>query len=286
MRAGDAPARRGRVKVRKSEGRSSRRDESAHGQDADGNGSNSRGEVSLLRPLKAAETVARTIVGEIQSQRLPPGAGLPSEAAMLEKYGVSRESLREGLRLLEVQGMITIRRGPGGGPFVGSVDAAHLGRVSALFYNMAGATYEELLESWVWAEAELAERAARNPDAELRAARMEPFLHEHDHTPDGLGSYLERHAGFHHAVAGLAGNRVLALSLQTYGQIVAHHVAVLADPRLLRDVLVDDHLHIAKAVMLGRPRQARDLMGSHLRGVAAYCRDRLGIPLDSPVEWL
>ncbi|WP_245545844.1 FadR/GntR family transcriptional regulator [Nocardia higoensis] len=278
----------GNVKVREAEGQrtpggaaTSRKAVKERGP-ANANG----GEVSLLRPLKAAESVARTIVGEIQSRRLAPGASLPSEAAMLEKYGVSRESLREGLRLLEVQGMITIRRGPGGGPIVGSVDAAHLGRVSALFYNMDGATYEELLESWVWAEGELAERAARYPDAKLRAARMEPFLHEHDDTPEGLGTYLERHAGFHGSVAGLASNRVLALSLQTYGQIVAHHVAVLADPRQLRDVLVDDHRHIAKAIALGRPRQARELMTAHLRGVVEYCRERLTVPLDSPIEWL
>jgi len=280
----------GKVKTRDTEGRPARGGKGGPGASRNvvnecGTGPNG-GEVSLLRPLKAAESVARTIVGEIQSKQLPPGASLPSEAAMLEKYGVSRESLREGLRLLEVQGMITIRRGPGGGPIVGSVDAAHLGRVSALFYNMDGASYEELLDAWVWAEAELAERAARYPDAKIRAARMEPFQHEHDDTPEGLGTYLERHAGFHHAVAGLAGNRVLALSLQTYGRIVAHHVAVLADPRQLRDVLVDDHLHIAKAITLGRPRQARELMTTHLGGVVEYCRARLTVPLDSPVEWL
>jgi GntR family transcriptional repressor for pyruvate dehydrogenase complex len=246
----------------------------------------SRGEVSVLGPLKAAEIVARAIVGDIQSNGLAPGACLPSEAAMLEQYGVSRESLREGLRLLEVQGMITIRRGPGGGPIVGAVDAAHLGRVSALFYNMAGATYEELFEAWVWAESELAERAARNPDGGLRAARMESFLCEHDGGEETLGSYLEEHAGFHRAVADLAGNRVLALSLQTYGQIVTHHVAVLDDPRKLRGVLTDDHLHIAKAVSSGRPRRARELMEMHLRGVVDYCRSRLAVPLDAPIEWL
>lgn len=254
--------------------------------DVNGSRSAARGEVSLLRPLKAAETVARTIVGEIQSKSLPPGTSLPSEATMLEQYGVSRESLREGLRLLEVQGMITIRRGPGGGPIVGSVDAAHLGRVSALFYNMAGATYEELFDAWVWAETELAERAARNPDGALRATRMEPFLQQHEHSEERLGPYLEEHAGFHHAVATLAGNRVLSLSLETYGQIVTHHVAVLDDPRKLRAVLTDDHQHIAKAVVAGRCRRARELMENHLRGVVDYCRSRLAVPLNSPVEWL
>lgn len=252
-------------------------------------GSEVRGgrEVSLLRPLKAAEVVARSIVGDIQSDGLAPGANLPGEAAMLEKYGVSRESLREGLRLLEVQGMITIRRGPGGGPVVGEVDSAHLGRVSALFYNMSGATYRELFDAWIWAEGELADRAARNSDPVLRSNAMKPFIEDDEHVEhDDLHAYLEAHAGFHRAVARLAGNRVLALSLESYGQIVAHHVAVTDDPRQLGEVLFDDHLNIAKAVGAGHSRRARELMEEHLRGVAAYCRERLGSSLESQVEWL
>ena len=102
---------------------------------------------------------------DIVTAGLQTGDGLPPEAAMLEHYKVSRESLREGLRLLEVQGLISIRRGPGGGPMVGTVDPANLGRVSTLFYHLAGATYRELFEAWVLAESMLAERAARNPDA-------------------------------------------------------------------------------------------------------------------------
>src|SRR4051812_18011504 len=75
----------------------------------------------VMRPLKTSEIVARDVVRDISNGGLQPGDGLPSESAMLEQYGVSRESLREGLRLLEVQGLIRIRRGPGGGPIVGTI---------------------------------------------------------------------------------------------------------------------------------------------------------------------
>ncbi len=79
-----------------------------------------------VRPLKTSERVARDIVHDIAVQRLQPGDALPAEADMIGQYGVSRESLREALRLLEVQGLIAIRRGPGGGPTVGTVDPANL----------------------------------------------------------------------------------------------------------------------------------------------------------------
>src|SRR4051795_5443988 len=123
---------------------------------------------TLLRPLKTSETVARDIVQQIVSAGLGDGDSLPSEARMLEQYSVSRESLREGLRLLETQGLITIRRGPGGGPLVGTADATNLGRVSTLYFHMARASYAELFDAWIIAESLIAEYAARNPDAQLR----------------------------------------------------------------------------------------------------------------------
>ena len=96
---------------------------------------------------------------------------------MLQQYGVSRETLREALRLLEVQGLISIRRGPGGGPIVGTVDPANLGRTSTLYYHLAGATYAELFEAWIVCDRMLAELAATNPDRAAVRAAMAPFLH-------------------------------------------------------------------------------------------------------------
>ncbi len=89
---------------------------------------------------KTAETVARRVVQTIVSGGLTAGDKLPREAEMVEHCGVGRETLREALRLLETQGLITLRRGPGGGPVVASADAVNLGRISTLYYQMTGAT--------------------------------------------------------------------------------------------------------------------------------------------------
>jgi GntR family transcriptional regulator, transcriptional repressor for pyruvate dehydrogenase complex len=60
---------------------------------------------------KAAETVARRVVETIVQQGLTAGDRLPREAEMVEEFGVSRETLREALRLLEAQRLIALRRG-------------------------------------------------------------------------------------------------------------------------------------------------------------------------------
>ena len=240
----------------------------------------------LTRALKTSETVARDVVRDIIRQGLQPGDGLPSEALMLEQYKVSRESLREGLRLLEVQGLVSIRRGPGGGPIVGTVDPANLGRVATLYYQMAGATYRELFEAWVVAESMLAERAARNPDTAARLDAMTPYLADGAHVPpDEVEEFMRIHVAFHGRVASLAKNRVLELTLQTMGQIVTHHVAVTDDPRALANVIEDDHRRLAVAIAAGYGNQARSIMEEHIRSVARFNEDHLGAMADEYIEW-
>jgi GntR family transcriptional repressor for pyruvate dehydrogenase complex len=257
-----------------------------------GNGGHSRVSIEIatsdavLRPLKTSESVARDIVHDIIEQGLTTGDSLPPEVAMLEHYGVSRESLREGLRLLEVQGLITIRRGPGGGPVVGTVDPANLGRMSTLFFYMAGATYSELFEAWVISESVLAELAARNPDAKAREAAMAPCLQHQTRAPDRLDQFLQQHTQFHGAIGSLANNRVLELSMRVYGQIVSHHVAVANDPRRLSDRIADDHVAIAEAIIAGHHKRARELMVQHIRNVEQFNREQMGEKVNDFIEWL
>ena len=242
---------------------------------------------AVTRPLKTSESVARDIVHDIVSGGLRTGDRLAPEAVMLDEYGVSRESLREGLRLLEVQGLISIRRGPGGGPIVGRVDPANFGRISTLFYHLAGGTYAELFEAWVVTEATLAERAARNEDRGLVRAAMVPYLelstaHAESCT---VAEFVFAHTHFHAVVASLAGNRVLQLMLQTIGQIVTHHVAVNADPRDAEADIDRDHVEVARAIAAGRPAKARSRMEEHILHVSDFYKGEIGAQMDEFIEW-
>ena len=242
---------------------------------------------AIFRPLKAAESVARDIAHDIIDQGLATGDPLPNEASMIEHYRVSRESLREGLRLLETQGLITIRRGPGGGPLVGSVDPANLGRVSSLYFHMAGATYAELFDAWLMAETLIAEHAARNPDAAKRRQLMEPYLGEHvGDDPTELDEFFAMHSAFHVRLGILMDNRVLELTMRSYGTIVSHHTVRVDDPRRLGDVLVDDHRSIAKAVAAGHATKARTEMQRHIENVIDDIRAHMGDKVHDYVEWL
>ena len=184
------------------------------------------------RTLKTSETVAHDIVADIVGRDLQPGDRLPLEATMQATYRVSRASLREALRLLEVQGLISIKPGPGGGPVVGTVDARYLARTSALYYNLGGSSYREVFDVQLLLEPLAAEAAARNPDRELVAAVLAPLLAA-QHPLDGPAWYQSAFE-FHHAVYLLGGNRVQNLITQSVAHIVADHVLAIVDVMPIR----------------------------------------------------
>lgn len=59
------------------------------------------------------ERIAHELAGEIRSKRLPPFARLPSEAALMERFGVSRVTVRQALRKLAAAGLVLSRQGKG-----------------------------------------------------------------------------------------------------------------------------------------------------------------------------
>jgi DNA-binding FadR family transcriptional regulator len=239
---------------------------------------------NVTRPLKTSENVARDIVDDIVKRGLHTGDRLLSEAAMLVEYDVSRESLREALRLLEVQGLIRLRRGPGGGPEVGHLDPANLGRTSTLFYHLAGGTYEELFEAWELCESLLAARAARNADREAVREAMEPFFDE-PHDEDGMAAFVSTAINFHAVVASLAENRVLEMMLQTIGMIVTHHVVVNAEPRDTREEVTHGHAEVARAIAAGHTNKARELMGQHIAHIALHYSEQMGDRMGDYIDW-
>ena len=83
---------------------------------------------------------------------------------MLERFQVGRASIREGLRLLEAYGVITIKPGHKGGPIVRDPDAIDLARTLSLFFRMVNASYRDLNEARLIIEPVMARQAAEKQD--------------------------------------------------------------------------------------------------------------------------
>ncbi|MGO1236570.1 FadR/GntR family transcriptional regulator, partial [Microbacterium gubbeenense] len=100
-----------------------------------------------LRPQKTALLVAQQIVADIQQRGNVAGDRLPPEKVMLEQYQIGRGTLRESLRFLELQGMITLKPGPGGGPVVEQANGTGLATSLTLLLQFENAPYRDIVEA-------------------------------------------------------------------------------------------------------------------------------------------
>jgi DNA-binding FadR family transcriptional regulator len=213
------------------------------------------------RAVKTSEAVMMLLVRDMVARGLRSGDRLPTEAEMMREYGVSRASLREAIRLLEVQGLITLKPGPGGGATVGAADFRNFARTATLYLHFSGMTYGELTATQEVLEPLLAEAAARNPDTVAKRAALAPYLS--DDIPAEGPEYRRLSSGFHDTVARLAGNGVLALLARSTSGIVTSQVTAHMDPIELRPAILDEHRGIARAVCAGQHQVARRLMTEH-----------------------
>ena len=236
------------------------------------------------RALKTSEIVAQRIVADIVDDNLQIGDRLPPESEMVQQYGASRESVREGLRLLEVQGLITLRRGPGGGPVVTSVDPRNLARTSTLYFHLAGANYNELFDTWLLFEPAVVRQVTETVDRAEKKRALAPFLPDFDPDID-REQFMSRSNGFHAVISNLSGNRVLTMILQALSHIVVEHIVRDLDPLAERQEISDDHVAIARAVIDGRATRAQRLMTEHIEHLVSYYREHFPDKVDEYVQW-
>jgi GntR family transcriptional regulator, transcriptional repressor for pyruvate dehydrogenase complex len=236
------------------------------------------------RAAKVSELVARSIIQDIVARQLPAGTMLTSEAVMLKRYGVGRASLREALRILEIQGIIFIKPGPGGGPVVASVTSRDFGRMATMHYQAIGATFRDLVEARMIFEPAMAARAARLQDAQLiRSLR--------DSTRDTLESlhddheYGESAADFHGLIAGASANPILNLFGRSLKDVYTERVPGSLFPMRERKKVQADHEAIIDAIQRGDAAAAEELMRKHMDDFWRWVTKRYPALLDEVVDW-
>jgi DNA-binding FadR family transcriptional regulator len=236
--------------------------------------------VAQRRTEKISEIVAREIVHDMRS--LPPATMLPPEAVMLDKYRVGRASLREALRILEVQGLIVIRPGPGGGPMVAAVDSRHFARMASLYLHLSEATYRDVMEARLVMEPVMARLAAERQDPDS-LSELEEFLTTADPLDDA--SYMASATGFHAVLSGMSSNPVLDLMGRSLKDIYTDRLESLIFPPQARAQIQDDHSAIAKAITKGNASRAERLMREHMEEFVRQAEERSPGVLDEIVDW-
>lgn len=241
--------------------------------------------LELERAEKVPEIVAGRVLRTIVGDGMVAGDRLPSEASMLEQYGVGRASLREALRILETHGLIRIKPGPHGGPVVADVSARDYGRTTTMYLHRMRATFQELREARQVVEPMMARLAAeRLTDATAQRLRDEIERGwEAIDRPSEVWSQAS--AGFHAVLAGATGNRVLDLYGSALISIERRHTGpAFVDPDGRRQTM-EAHERIADAILDRDGARAEKLTLRHGTALGAIWREQHPNQLAEFIEW-
>ena len=229
------------------------------------------------------DVVLQGIKNMITSGALGPGSRLPIEKDLAVSLGVSRGSLREGVRALCIMGVLETRQGDG--TYVTSLDSSLLLAPMGFMVDLQTPEHRLDLHSVRRVlEAEAAARAALYISAEqLEAAAqvltdIEPLVLAADDLDHE--AILDADIAFHHIISQSSNNSTLAalidalanrtsrarlwLGLHNHGQVRNAHA---------------EHVAILAALRSGQPDRARLMMDHHLLVVEDQLRDEA--PVDS-----
>lgn len=237
------------------------------------------------RTTKIAELVAREILHDIADRELAPGAKLPSEVEMVEKYDVARASLREALRILEIYGLIRIKPGPGGGPVVAGIDSTDLAQSLTFYLHASGATFGEVMQARLAIEPLMARQAAERVDGRVHAALRDGIDQAAGAIEGTDGEYLSVATGFHDAITSASGNKVLDLLARSLKEIYVDRVGEVIYRPEERQKLLQDHEFVADAILSGDGDKAEALMRDHMVEYVEIFEERFPGLMGETIDW-
>lgn len=210
-----------------------------------------------------------------------PGDPLPNESELMDLYDVSRPVVREALRIIESESLISVKRGAKGGARVRRPDIGVAARHTALLLQLDGVTVSDVFEARLTLEPDAVRRLAtsRPPDAIARLRQ----LHEEELTltDNPLTRYPVHAALFHEGLIELAGNKTLAVLSRLLLEIIEVQnlatFSVLAnDGTEVARGAAEEHGRLIDLIEAGEVDLAVAMWRKHLQEAAEMALARLG----------
>jgi len=227
------------------------------------------------------ESVADQIRQAIFGGLLAPGYKLPPERQMAERFQTSRVALREALRNLEKEGMITIKQGFGGGAFVADFDNALQALLHSLdtVVKLGRAKSTHLSEVRTILEPEITSLATlRATSADLRAIEAVVLVQEKRLQAGEFKRELDSGSGpsgrgcleFHCRVAEAAHNPVLNIVANAVNESIRDPISRSKLTYEMRSRIVTSHRSVFEAMRSRDVTRARTVMTQHIVDVQCH----------------
>lgn len=211
----------------------------------------------------SSETVVQQLREMIHRGELKFGDRLPPERDLAKQLGVSRPTLRAGLRSLAAIGVLESRQGAG--TFVVEADASPAldSNPLQMMASLHGFSSDEMFEARISLEMEIAALAAQRATGEQLAAMSEEVA-EMFAALDKPAEYLVHDMRFHQTIAAASGNRILTALMNMVAKILFETRKKTVHRALDLKESADMHREIYRAIRDRKPEAARSTMRDHL----------------------
>jgi GntR family transcriptional repressor for pyruvate dehydrogenase complex len=223
---------------------------------------------------RASQVIVEQIRLLVRNGRLKPGDRLPSERDLCARFGVSRVTVREALRVLEASGIVQIRVGARGGAFVTSPTSDRLGAGLADLISLSPITAADATEARMIFELGILplviERATDEDIAELDELvnAGEKALKNETYT-------MSDSALFHVRVAACTHNPAIEMIVQSFhGPLLMSLLEAQTAAPLMGRRGVREHRDYVEAIRQRDVEAARTVMTAHLKRTASRVKSR------------
>jgi GntR family transcriptional repressor for pyruvate dehydrogenase complex len=215
---------------------------------------------------KASDVLANHLREQILTGKLAEGTALPVERVLASSVGLSRGTVRDALRVLEIEGLVTTRPGRAGGSFVRRPDATTLQRSLNVLVSGGGVRFTSLLETREALEPAAARLAAlHRTDEEL--SRLDAASQQMRDAIGDIPRFLELNVEWHLAVFAASHNEIMHVILDSLSRAIRNATdqsdfnsrSTMADTLVAHDRIVD-------AIRRGDPDRAASAMEKHVHG--------------------
>jgi len=223
------------------------------------------------RPQRVAEAIKDFVVTE----GLRKGDRLPGEAELMARFGMAKGTIREAMRILEAQGLVRTRTGPGGGSFVHEVSAERARALLGNYFYFRDLTLHDIYQLRRLLEPELAASLAGRLDAE-QLARLDAVVATYDHPAASVEEERAQHVAslrFHQLLSEFAENELL-------GFLIGFMAQILSDLTIYRKLYEPPNvelwargrayqMQLIEALRGGDAERARQVMADHMATAAS-----------------
>jgi GntR family transcriptional repressor for pyruvate dehydrogenase complex len=221
---------------------------------------------SSIKPIKRTKvslTVAARLQEILLSGEYEVGEKLPSEMILAERFGVSRSSIREAMKLLEAEGLVRVVHGVG--TIVNDHEAGGRNDL-AEFLVIDGTTVPDLFEARLVLESEMAFRAAKRLTSS-DANELRQILRKLNDKTLSVEEYVETDVALHLAIARATKNKIFIHIFENLKKtLIEYSLRVIKVPGR-RETANDGHQALVEAILNRNPSAARKAAIEHIEKV-------------------